>query len=703
MVDRDIESKREDRERRGMSDLANLVDAAEMVRLEAAIGQFQSGEMDAERFTAVRLQHGIYGQRQDDVYMVRVKIPGGLLNRDRLVALADTIEKYSGIEFASITTRQDIQLHFVPINKVIPLVHRLAETGLTTREACGNTIRNVTGCALAGVCPREHTDIRPVVDATVMRFLRDPLTQHLPRKMKISVSGCEADCAQGMLHDIAAVAIEKEGKKGFKLMAGGGLGHKPRQAVTVAEFLDETELLAAMEAVVRLHHRYSDRTKRAKSRVKFLVDRFGHDGFIEKFREEFAVTRAAVDANPPAALEWRTPTDGPAPGPGAPRAVLAQRQLHRFLVPLSLPLGDVTPKELRAIADVMTEYGLDDVRTTQDQNLLLVDVPAQQLGDIRLALKSRGLVEPVRGDDVVACPGTWTCRLGITGSRDMARRLSGSDLDLKVRVSGCHNGCAQPYVGDIGLHGEGKRLHGKLIPHYRLHFGGNGMTGGRYAVVGPEVPVARVQAALVVVRKAFDTRAATGDTFATWAQRQGADYFKSLLEELCLVNEWDLAAVLRDCAEESDFRVLQLGGGECAGVAQESVAAAFAEAIYERRYRDTFFRQRMYIESAECAINALRKSAHGLALVFKPKTLDNWDAIFAVLADVAHGQTSLADALRRVMAALDVNTWPSDVTEFEKFCKSHDAWIAQAERVAASKGKLGQLDRTVQSDVIAAA
>lgn len=679
-----------------MSDLADLVDAGELVRLEAAIAQYQSGEMDGERFTAVRLQHGIYGQRQDGVYMVRVKIPGGLLNRERIVALADGIERFSGIEFASITTRQDVQLHFVPLDHVIPLLRRLADSGLTTREACGNTVRNVTGCALAGVCPREHTDIRPVVDAAVDRFLRNPLTQHLPRKMKFSVSGCEADCAQGMLHDLAAVAIEHNGKKGFKLLAGGGLGHKPRQAITVADFLDETELLPAMEAVVRLHHRYSDRTKRAKSRIKFLVDRFGRDGFIEKFREEFAVTRAAVDTHPAQPLEWRSPTDVPAPGPGAPRSVLAQRQLHRFLVPLSLPLGDVTPGQFREIAAVMEEYGLDDIRATQDQNLLLVDVGAHQLGAVRQSLKIRGLIEPKAGDDVVACPGTWTCRLGITGSRDMARRVSGMDLDLKVRVSGCHNGCAQPYVGDIGLHGEGKRLHGKLIPHYQLHFGGSGMAGGKFAVAGPEVPVARVQSALALVRKAFNEGAFAGEDFGAWAQRQGAGFFKTLLADLSSVSEMDLAAVLRDCAEENEFRVLQLGGGECAGVAQESVAAAFAEAIYERRYRDTFFRQRMYVESAECAANALQRSAHGLALVFKPKTADTWEAIFSVLDDHAYGQHGLAAALRELRLELEDCLSPTDTPLFEHWCKEHDAWITQAEIVAARSGRLGHLDRATR-------
>jgi len=683
-----------------MSDLANLVDSGELIRLDVAIEQYQSGAMDAERFTAVRLQHGIYGQRQEGVYMVRVKVPGGLLNRERLLALADGVERYSGIEFASITTRQDVQLHFVPIDQVMPLLNRLADVGLTTREACGNTVRNITGCALAGVCPREHTDIRPVVDAAVNRFLRNPLTQHLPRKMKFSVSGCEADCAQGMLHDMAVVAIEREGKKGFKLMAGGGLGHKPRQAITVAEFLEEGELMAAMEAVVRLHHRYSDRTKRAKSRIKFLVERFGAEGFIEKFREEFAVTRAAVDTHPSEPLQWRTPTDVPAPGPGAPRTVLAQRQLHKFLVPLSLPLGDVTPRELRAIAEVMGEYGLDDIRATQDQNLLLADVAAHQLGEVRQALKSRGLAEPKVGDNVVACPGTWTCKLGITGSRDMAQRLSGMELDLKVRVSGCHNGCAQPYVGDIGLHGEGKRLHGKLIPHYQLHFGGNGMTGGQYAVKGPEVPVARVQSALAVVRRAYDAEALAGEDFGTWARRQGAEYFKGLLAGLCAVSESDLAAVLRDCADEKEFRVLQLGGGECAGVAQESVAAAFAEAIYERRYRDTFFRQRMYEESAECAANALQRSAFGLALVFKPKVADNWEAIYAVLDDRANGQLNLAATLRDLQAEINVALSPTDTPAFERWCKQHDDWISEAEIVAARSGKLGQLDRTARQNVL---
>src|SRR5574341_599548 len=343
--------------------LENLADNEEIARFDEALQGFLQGVMDVDRFTAIRLQHGVYGQRQEGVNMVRIKLPGGRLNPARLTAVADVLDRYVQGASAHITTRQDLQVHFMPLRHAPAAMQRLAEAGLTTREACGNTIRNITACPLAGVCPREHVDVREHHAAAVSHFLRNPLNQQLPRKFKISFSGCEADCAQGMIHDLGVVAVRDGERFGFRVLAGGGLGHKPHEAIVVEPFIEERELLPVMVALVALHNRYSDRVKRAKSRIKFLVDRFGPEGFIEKYREELARVRPAFDGQPHARGRWSAGAQSEVPGPGAPRQPFAQKQPGLHVLPVAVPLGQLEAPQLRGIAALLRANGLSDVRT----------------------------------------------------------------------------------------------------------------------------------------------------------------------------------------------------------------------------------------------------------------------------------------------------------------------------------------------------
>ena len=273
--------------------MSALIDLPEIDRFEQAIASFHAGEIDTDRFTAIRLQYGAYGQRQEGVNMLRIKVPGGRLNAAQLDAVADITATHSQRGIAHFTTRQAIQVHFIPLAKIPSAMRHIAAANLTSREACGNAVRNMTGCALAGVCPKEHLNIADQIDGAVLHFLRNPLNQQLPRKFKISFSACESDCAQSLLHDAGVVAVKKDGQHGFMIKAGGGLGHKPREAIVVDEFIPDSELLFALEALVTLHNKYSDRTKLAKSRIKFLVEKFGKEGFISKYRDEFERTRVA--------------------------------------------------------------------------------------------------------------------------------------------------------------------------------------------------------------------------------------------------------------------------------------------------------------------------------------------------------------------------------------------------------------------------
>jgi sulfite reductase beta subunit-like hemoprotein len=654
----------------------NLSDLEEIERFEQAIACFNTGSIDPDRFTAIRLQQGAYGQRQQDVNMLRIKVPGGRLTAEQLEAIADIVQDFSQHKMAHVTTRQSIQVHFIPLVQMPAAMRRIAKAGLTSREACGNAIRNMTACSLAGVCPKEHVDVGRHVDGATVHFLRNPLNQQLPRKFKISFSGCEADCAQSLLHDCGVIATVKDGRPGFRIRAGGGLGHKPREAIVVDEFIPESELLFAIEALVTLHNKYSDRTKRAKSRIKFLVERFGAEGFVEKYREEFERTRQALANKPYPQGEWRTPTGSEAPGQGAPRKLFAQKQADLFVFPIALPIGDVKAVQLRGIANVLRELGLDEVHSTQDQNFAVLNVPQEKVAALRNGLAALGLREPATGDNVVACPGSSTCRLGLTSSTVLGPLLSGGKADLNIRVSGCHNGCAQPETGDIGIYGEAKRLHGKLVPHYQMYFAGKGTAGGALALKGPTLPAARIRQAVERVQAAH---LASGEaSFFAWARKQEPEYFKTLLADLAEVSAAELQSVMHDFGDKTDFRVLNLGGGECAGASQVLIGANFFEAAHEREYRNALVFQRKYVEAAQCNESILRLLGSGVAQLLGGARQDdlahlaeqlNLLAPEEIAAEFAHAAQELAgneeiDNEALAAASARVDAWTVKVAAF---------------------------------------
>jgi sulfite reductase beta subunit-like hemoprotein len=572
------------------------------------------------------------------------------------------------------------------------VLKRLAEAGLTTREACGNTIRNVSSCALSGVCPRQHTDVNVHLDGAVQHFLRNPLNQQMPRKFKISFSACESDCAQAMLHDMGIVATQQNGKFGFKVYAGGGLGHKPHEAILIEPFVEEKDLLLVMEAVITLHNKYSDRVKRAKARIKFLVDRFGPEGFIEKYREEFARTKEALAKQSYPQAEWKKGRDDvAAPGSGAPRAVYAQKQAGLVTFPIAPPIGNLTVKQLRGLAKLMNDHDLNDIRATQDQNLVLMNVSQIKVNKIREDVLALGLNEPQPGDNVVACPGTSTCRLGITSSPVLGPKLlasrTGAD-DLRIRVSGCHNGCAQPETGDIGIYGEGRRLHGKLIPHYQTYFGGDGMGGGALAIKGPSVPAARIETAVQRVREAF-VKGAAGESFFNWVRKQTPTYFQELLADLIEVKAEDVPSVLRDHGHTEDFKVLQLGGGECAGASQVMIGSAFFDAAHEREYRNALFFQRKYPEAVKCAEVVARLIGQGVNVLSGGKKIED---LAELAADLHKTTPQLANQFSEFVAQFNLPESEFTEASLKKLFAAQDQWTLAAAEYSLQRDR--QLDLT---------
>ena len=676
-----------------------LVKDDEIDRYEQAVQAFRNQEVEGDRFMAMRLQQGVYGQRQEGVNMIRVKVPGGQLTAPQLLNIAEVLEQYARHHVVHITTRQDFQLHYVPLEDTPAALRHLARAGLTTREACGNTVRNITAAPLAGVCANELVDVAPFVDGAVAHFLRHPLTQHLPRKFKISFSGCECDCAQGMMHDLGVVAQKKDGRFGFKILAGGGLGHKPHEAITVEEFIEEKDLLPSMEAVISLHHRYSDRVKRAKARIKFLVDRFGPAGFVEKYQEEYARTKAAFEGRAYPTGVWSDAAAGEACTMGAPRNVFAQKQPGLYVFPISVHIGDITAKQLRAIAQLMKDEGLREIRTTQDQNLILVNVPEARVEAVRSALAVVGLGVPKAGDDVVACPGTSTCRLGITSSKTVAEKLTGSAADLRIRVSGCHNGCAQPETGDIGIYGEGKRINGKLIPHYQMYFGGDGRAGGGLGFKGLSVPSARVETAVARVQQTYLAERAANESFFAWTRRRGKESFTELLKDLTVVTPEDMPAVMNDHGEQGDFKVLQLGGGECAGAAQELVASAFSEAAYERSCRNAFIYQHKQGDALECAEVIARLVGQSLLFVSGHSKVDDLAEIARLLKELQAERPQLAEQLTLITQGLAALKEQLDDAAFTKLMGDLDAWTIEAGLTCQAIDK--QLDLSASLPIVA--
>ena len=545
-----------------------LASASDIDAFRDALARYRSGEWDDERWTAFRLRFGVYGQRQPGVQMVRIKIPGGILPVAWARAVARVNRKFARGE-AHITTRQDFQIYFVQLDEVPAMMEQLHGAGLTTREACGNTLRNMSSCALAGVCPRERVDAGKVAERLSRSWIRSPLVQHMPRKFKVSVSGCATDCGAASIHDLGLVAVEKDGEPGFRVFGGGGLGGIPRSAVVLSDFVTEEELPAVLEALVRLHQRYSNRVNRNAARIKFLVKRFGEDKFRALFHEEFARAKT-LPQRPWEPLEWRQPTD--APEPTSPGGVVWQHN-GRMSVVVSPELGLVTSDQLEALADIAERYAFEDLRTTRDQNIAILGVEPESVQEVVEAVRAIGLaVEDHVGDvpDVVSCPGTTTCRIGITNSQNFGREILDQVRDyaplpnVTLRISGCQNACGLHQVGDFGFRGMGKKIDGRNAPQYQIYIGGNAREAGAIGLAGPIVPALHAKDALKLLMDGYAEGRINGESVRDWALRLGKPGLVQLLAPLEGRTAEDGAKVYVDWGESAGFEPPTSTRAECA-------------------------------------------------------------------------------------------------------------------------------------------
>ena len=622
---------------------------------ETELRRLQAGLVDEKIFTEFRLRHGVYGQRQDRVQMQRIKIPMGRFSAEQFRALADIAEEYA-VGVLHVTTRQDFQCHFIDIDDTPNLMRRLAEVGITTREACGNVIRNVTCCPDAGVCQDEAFDVAPHAHAMTYFMLRHPDAQNFGRKFKISYSGCEGHpCALGRMHDIGAVARVRDGVEGFQVLVGGGLGALPHQAKVYSEFMPADEMLPLAQAISRVFARLGEKKNRAKARMKFLIAKLGIEEFRRLVDEER--TRLQFDPQwsealqnalatlrdeplkPPSELEM--PAE---PDPGLEEwlsmNVRPQRQDGYSMVDIFLPLGDITSGQARQFAELSRRYVKDTLRTTVDQNLLMLWVSNVDLPDLYRDLKEIDLAEVGVGKlkDVVACPGTDSCKLGIASSRGMAAHLrkrfangmSGiaGRADLKVKISGCFNSCGQHHVADIGLFGSVQRKKNHSAPVFQVTLGGSTRDNAdSYGLAIGKIPAQNVDKAIVKVSDFYSREKRGDETLSDLVERVGKPRVKAELVDLMVLPTYEESpSHYQDTRQPWQYK-RSIGIGECAGevVDQAEFLLEDADRIHFESTLD--LDQGRFAAASSKAFEACKKAADALLFTKGLWLSDRYDTV----------------------------------------------------------------------------
>jgi sulfite reductase (ferredoxin) len=553
----------------------------EIDALESDIHRYRSGALPEHVFVEKRLRHGVYGQRQDGVHMLRSKLPLGLISTEQLSAFADIAEVY-GHGVAHLTTRQDIQVHFVALERSPGLLRALDAADMTSREACGNVVRNVTCAENAGISGLEPFDPTGHALALARYLLRHPEGQSLGRKFKIHVSG-ESDLRwdRGRFHDLGLVAKEQDGRRGWEVRVGGGLGAVPHQAPILDAFVPEDELHAVVNAILVVFGRHGEKKNRARARLKFLVADWG----IARFAEAVAAARVPVPFDGPEPFEEkvRHPPGGEIPAPRSPdearwqaENLLPQRQAGYRAVWVRVPRGDLSPEQLRALARLLAAEVGETTRITADQGLAVRHVSTDRLPALYDGLRGLGLAGAGAAGiaDPVTCPGADTCKLGITSPRAIAKKIA-PELDalaedpalrsLNVRISGCPNACAQHHVGDLGFFGAARTVEGVTAPHYIVMLGGE-PGGSAYGTAHGKVPAARLGEAIGALGRTWLAERDGDEGFGAWVRRAGRDRFKQLLEPFGELPPIDVdPAAWREPGSEEAFRIVR-GTGECAGM-----------------------------------------------------------------------------------------------------------------------------------------
>jgi len=598
----------------------SFADEADIDEFVATLDRYERGELTPDQWRAFRLVRGTYGQRQTgDAQMIRVKIPQGVLDVAQLGALADVAERHSR-GFGHVTTRQNLQFHFVKLHEAELAMRRLADAGLTTREACGNSVRNVTACPYAGVAAGEAFDVTPYAEALTRYLLRHPLSSTLPRKFKIAFEGCAEDHAVAAINDIGWHARVRgangSGRRGFRVTVGGGTAILCKSGYELYEFLPAGEILEVAEAIVRVFHRLGDYAHKQRNRMKFLIRDIGFENWRAEFEKSLAEVRAQGaprlpfdPERPPVetAPAWERPAPpsvaeaagrsaaaevrGPGIVPPAPRTlavrsedaarwlrtnVRGQKQDGYSVVTVTLPLGDLTGAQMRVLADLALAYGDGTVRVTPDQDLMLRWIRTSDVRELHRRLDAAGLGLPDAGTlaDVTSCPGAEACRLAVTQSRGLGQLLGDRlrerpDLvaavpGLGIKISGCPNGCGQHHIAGIGFQGSVRKLGDKVIPQYFVMVGGGIDTGGaRFGRLAAKVPARRVPEVVERLVALYVSERDAGEEAAVFFRRIDVAQVKAALADLEAITAADAVPEdFVDLGEDAQFKV-EAQEGEC--------------------------------------------------------------------------------------------------------------------------------------------
>ena len=660
------------REQKIESPFPDLVREIEIYETEIELRK--QGKMDEKLFAETRLRRGAYGQRYDNGQrwdgketqtlsfpsskteltkgvntvwdapgMQRIKVPFGGMTPEQLEVMAELAEEYSdGI--AHVTTRQDFQLHFVHVDDTPALMRRLAAVGITTREACGNSVRNVTACPFSGVCNTESFDVTPYAKGLAYFLLGHPDVQDFGRKFKVAFSGCKDEgCGLVNMHDMGVIAVKKIDaergveKRGFELYVGGGLGTVPHQAKLFDGFLPEEELLPTAQAISRVFARLGEKKNRNRARIKFLVAQLG----IEEFKRLVLEERATLEVDPrwTAYLSELHETDEVPLRPAQELGdtlqtanfqrwyqtnIFHQKQKGYSTATITLPLGDITADQLRALADISRRFTNGTVRTTVDQNIVLRWISEADLPEVHAALEAIGLGEPGAGTivDITSCPGTDTCKLGISASRGLAGELrqrlaeKSHTLDeavqnLHIKVSGCFNSCGQHHVADLGFYGVSRHSGNFTVPHFQIVLGGEwGHNAGSYGLAMGAVPAKRIPEVVERLTGRYVSEREKNESFKAFIQRIGKVQVKNMLDDLTRIPTHDEDPTLyTDWGDNREFTIGDIGVGECAGEVVSHAEFGLANAERQVFEAQVLLDENQYQKAGETAYTSMYQAA----------------------------------------------------------------------------------------------
>ena len=622
------------------TELEDPIVQKDIVDLEKKIREFRDGKIHDEKFRSLRLARGIYGQRQPGVQMIRIKLPFGKVSFKQLLRIADISDEYASSNL-HLTTRQDIQIHYVSLDRTPELWAKLEQDDITLREACGNTVRNVTASPTSGIDPNEPFDVSPYAYATFKYFLRNPICQEMGRKFKIAFSSSDADTAFTYIHDLGFIPklILKEGKevRGFKVLFGGGLGAQPSIAHIVNEFLPEDQLIPYIESTLRVFDRHGERSNRNKARMKFLVAKLGLDEVLSLIAQErvanrtkhFNIDRDTVELPQipdKIDLEVVPISDQLIYQRWLDTNVFEQKQHGFYGVYIKVTTGDIPTSKARKFIAAINGLVADEIRITINQGLLLKYVRKEALPVLFERLKDLDFVKPGFDSvsDITTCPGTDTCNLGISNSTELARVLEDliseefdeliENQDIKIKISGCMNSCGQHGLAHIGFHGSSLKAAGKVVPAAQVLLGG-GTVGdgvGRAADKVIKVPSKRTKDVVRVILDHYSQNKNGDELFNDFYDRFGKDHFYQLLKPLA-----DLSTLTPDefvdWGHEEIFETA-IGVGECAGVMIDLVSTLLLEAEEKLNWSIESMEAKAYSDSIYHAYSVFISSAKALLL-----------------------------------------------------------------------------------------